>query len=74
MAYPKVKESYECSDCGAELKDSFLTVRDIFLVFEFFKESDGADNIFCNSNCLANYLLAEVVEWDKNEEIWKKKS
>ncbi len=76
MAYPKFdKESSTCANCGNELFDetgftnqSYLTVRDNFMIVNFFQFEDGSDNMFCDANCLASFLSAEEVEIAESEE------
>ena len=69
MAYPEFnKEESVCAHCGENLFDedgfsnqSYVTVRDNFMVLKFFQFEDGQDNMFCNVNCLADYLSAEEI-------------
>ncbi|MGC6767586.1 hypothetical protein [Enterococcus sp. LJL51] len=68
MTYPKIKESMCCAHCQKELSDSFVTVRDNFLIVKFFQFADGEDNIFCDNDCLANYLSAEEILIEGSEQ------
>ncbi|MEO1772520.1 hypothetical protein [Candidatus Enterococcus ferrettii] len=69
MVYPVFdKEESECAYCGKNLFDengfstqSYLTVRDNFMIIKFFQFEDGCDNMFCDSDCLARYLSAEEI-------------
>ncbi|MEN2262643.1 hypothetical protein AAH971_14800, partial [Enterococcus faecalis] len=70
MSYPNFqKESSTCANCGNALfndgeftNQSYLTIRDNFMIVNFFQFEDGTDNMFCDANCLASFLSAEEVE------------
>lgn len=65
MSYPNFqKESSTCANCGNALfnNESYLTIRDNFMIVNFFQFEDGTDNMFCDANCLASFLSAEEVE------------
>lgn len=73
MTYPVFdKEESICAKCGKNLFDedgfstqSYITVRDNFMVLKFFQFEDGQDNMFCDEHCLAEYLSAEEVEIER---------
>ena len=63
MAYPKFKPGESrCAQCEKVFDDECLTVRDNHMVVNFFQFDDGRDNMFCDANCLAEYLSAETIE------------
>ncbi|MGH2169365.1 hypothetical protein [Enterococcus faecalis] len=47
---------------GEFTNQSYLTIRDNFMIVNFFQFEDGTDNMFCDANCLASFLSAEEVE------------
>lgn len=74
MTYPKFEPGKsECAHCqkdigGDNFSNSYLTVRDNFMIVTFFQFEGGQDNIFCDSDCLANYLSAETIYLEDNDE------
>ena len=73
MSYTEFKARVsECAECRKtigedELSDSYLTVRDNNMIIKFFQFEDGEDNIFCDSDCLAKFLSAETIYFERNE-------
>lgn len=61
MTYPRIHEESVCAECDKRIADSYVTVRDNFMITKFFQFLDGQDNIFCDNGCLANYLSVEEV-------------
>jgi len=78
VTYPNFqKESSTCANCGNALfndgeftNQSYLTIRDNFMIVNFFQFEDGTDNMFCDANCLASFLSAEEVEILESE--WRR--
>ncbi|MGM0239887.1 MULTISPECIES: hypothetical protein [Enterococcus] len=74
MSYPNFdKENSICANCRKNLFDeegftsqSFVTIRDNFLIMNFFQFEDGSDNMFCDNDCLANYLSSEEIDIERN--------
>ena len=56
-----------CSECGKEIKNTYFTILDNFLIIKYF-DSDK-DNIFCSQECLNKALTIEEVELEEEKEI-----
>lgn len=62
MKYPKFeKDISQCAECNKVVEYHYTTVRDNNMIVNFFQFEDGRDNIFCDSQCLADYLSAEEI-------------
>ena len=48
-----------CSCCGTELTNSYIQVKDNYLVVKYFESHK--ENRFCSTDCIASYLCAETV-------------
>ena len=48
-----------CAYCGGELGNTYYTITDNFLIFNYFDELDGSDNAFCCESCVAAAVMTE---------------
>ena len=71
MSYPEIKKSMYCSNCKKRINGSFITVRDNFMIRKFFQFEDGSDNVFCGSECLANFLSSEEIFLDEEDDKYE---
>lgn len=63
MNYPNfISGKSLCSYCGNILEDECFTVRENFLVTNYFDYEDGSDNMFCSKECLCDSLFVDTVE------------
>ena len=51
-----------CANCGRELGERFVMVRDNYLQVKYFEQEDGSDNAFCSNECALESLMIEEVE------------
>lgn len=61
MSYPNLIGNVYCANCSKRIETSCITVRENHLIRDYFQFDDGRDNIFCNSDCLAESLMAEEI-------------
>ena len=62
MEYPEFKRGISrCAQCEKVIDEEFITVRDNHMIINFFQFENGQDNMFCDPDCLAEYLSVETV-------------
>ena len=57
----------KCAECGNEITEEYLTIKDNFLKVKYFDYIDGSDNVFCSTKCLENALSVETIHLDKGD-------